>query len=120
SSAISLGPDHISCYPLELVLEPEESDANWPGGGWPTVRRGRERAAQSQPADDAVARMYRTAERALRAAGFEHYEIANWAQPGKRCEHNLAYWRNREWLGLGAGAHSHLSSGRSRRPASLL
>ena len=120
SRAISLGPDHISCYPLELVLEPEESDANWPGGGWPTVRRWRERAGRTQPADDVVARMYRTAERALRGAGFAHYEIANWALAGKRCEHNLVYWRNGEWLGLGTGAHSHLRVGRSRRPASLI
>ena len=64
--------------------------------------------------------MYRMAERALRPAGFEHYEIANWAKPGKRCEHNLAYWRNNQWLGLGAGAHTHLGAGRSRRPASLI
>jgi len=120
SRAISLSPDHISAYPLELVLEPEEAVANWPGGGWPTVRAWRERAAKTQPADDAVARMYRTAERALRSAHFEHYEIANWARPGKRCQHNLAYWRNDEWLGLGTGAHTHLAGGRSRRPASLV
>jgi oxygen-independent coproporphyrinogen-3 oxidase len=120
NTAISLSPDHISCYPLELVLEPEEAVANWPGGGWTVVRAWRERAAQTQPADDAVARMYRTAERTLRAAGFEHYEIANWAQPGKRCEHNLVYWRNGDWLGLGTGAHSHLGLGRSRRSGSLL
>jgi oxygen-independent coproporphyrinogen-3 oxidase len=119
-AAIGLAPDHISCYPLELVLEPEEAVANWPGGGWPTVRAWREHAAQTQPADDAVARMYRMAERALRPAGFEHYEIANWARPGKRCQHNLAYWRNDQWLGLGTGAHTHLGAGRSRRPASLV
>jgi oxygen-independent coproporphyrinogen III oxidase len=120
SRAISLNVDHISAYPLELVLEPEEAVANWPGGGWPTVRAWRERAAQTQPADDAVARMYRMAERALRSAHFQHYEIANWARPGKRCEHNLAYWRNDQWLGLGTGAHTHLGPGRSRRPAALL
>ena len=118
--AISLSPDHISCYPLELVLEPEEAVANWPGGGWTVVRAWRERAAKTQPADDAVARMYRTAERALRSADFDHYEIANWARPGKRCQHNLAYWRNDEWLGLGTGAHTHLGGQRSRRPASLV
>jgi len=84
------------------------------------VRAWRERAARTQPGDDAVARMYRIAERALRSAGFDHYEIANWARPGKRCEHNLGYWRNNEWLGLGAGAHTHLGAARSRRPASLV
>jgi oxygen-independent coproporphyrinogen-3 oxidase len=40
--------------------------------------------------------------------------------PGKRCEHNLVYWRNGEWLGLGVGAHSHLAGARSRRPGSLV
>jgi oxygen-independent coproporphyrinogen-3 oxidase len=120
TAAISLAPDHISCYPLELVLEPEEAVANWPGGGWPTVRRWRERAASLQPGDEMVARMYRVAERVLRNAGFHHYEIANWSRPGKRCEHNLVYWRNGEWLGLGAGAHTHLAGARSRRPATLL
>jgi oxygen-independent coproporphyrinogen-3 oxidase len=119
STGISLRPDHISCYPLELVLEPEEAIANWPGGGWPTVRRWREEAASRQPGDETVARMYRSAERALRDAGFRHYEIANWGREGKRCLHNLVYWRNGEWLGLGAGAHTHLAGGRSRRPAAL-
>jgi oxygen-independent coproporphyrinogen-3 oxidase len=117
--AIALRPDHISCYPLELVLEPEEAVANWPGG-WESVLRWRQTATLGQADDEGMARLYRTAERALAAAGYRHYEIANWAMPGKRCEHNLAYWRNGEWLGLGAGAHSHLAGGRSRRPGSLV
>jgi oxygen-independent coproporphyrinogen-3 oxidase len=40
--------------------------------------------------------------------GFHHYEISNWAREGRECRHNLVYWRNGDWLGLGAGAHSHL------------
>ena len=119
AAAAALRPDHISCYPLELVLEPEEAVANWPGTGWEAVRRWREANAAVVPQDDQVARMYRIAERSLRTAGFEHYEIANWAQPGKRCEHNLTYWRNGEWLGVGTGAHSHLAGARSRRPGSV-
>ena len=119
AAAAALRPDHISCYPLELVLEPEEAVANWPGAGWESVRRWRLANAAVVPQDDKVARMYRIAERTLRAAGFEHYEIANWARPGKRCAHNLTYWRNGEWLGVGAGAHSHLSGARSRRPGSV-
>jgi oxygen-independent coproporphyrinogen-3 oxidase len=117
--AIALSPDHISCYPLELVMEPEEAVANWPGGGWESVRRWREGAASAQTDDDGIARLYRTAERALAAAGYRHYEIANWALPGKECRHNLVYWRNGEWLGLGMGAHSHLAGARSRRPGAL-
>ncbi len=119
AAALALSPDHLSCYPLELVLEPEGSDVNWPGGGWEVVRRWRERAAAAQPEDAATARMYRSAERALARAGYRHYEIANWARPGKRSEHNLAYWRNAEWLGVGMGAHSHLGEARSYRPGSL-
>ncbi len=120
TEAIRLAPDHISCYPLELVLEPEEAIANWPGAGWGSVLRWRQEAAAAQADDEGIARLYRTAERALHHAGFQHYEIANWARPGKRCAHNLVYWRNGEWLGLGTGAHSHLSGARSRRPGSLV
>ncbi|MEK7863844.1 MAG: radical SAM family heme chaperone HemW, partial [Chloroflexota bacterium] len=120
ASAVALGVDHVSCYPLELVLDPEESSVDWPGGGWEVVRRWRERAAMVQPGDDTVARMYRIAERLLAAAGFDHYEIANWARPGQRCRHNLVYWRNGQWLGAGTGAHAHLGGRRSRRPGSLL
>ena len=118
--AIALGVDHISCYPLELVLEPEESSTNWPGGGFGVVRRWRERAAAVQPAEDEIARMYRSAERALAAAGYLHYEIANWARSGKECRHNRVYWENGEWLGSGAGAPTHLGGRRTRRPASLV
>ena len=118
-AAIALGPDHLSCYPLELVLEPEEAVANWPGAGWESVRRWRETNAAVAPQDDQVARMYRIAERVLRTARFRHYEIANWASAGKRCAHNLVYWRNGEWLGVGTGAHSHLAGARSRRPGSV-
>ncbi|HET8569201.1 MAG TPA: radical SAM family heme chaperone HemW [Candidatus Limnocylindria bacterium] len=115
--AIALGPDHLSCYPLELHLEREEGATNWPGG-WAGVGRWRRDAAARQD-EDQVAALYEDADAALAAAGFRHYEIANWARPGKRCLHNLTYWRNGEWLGVGAGAHSHLGQARTRRPAAL-
>ena len=114
AAAVALGPDHLSCYPLELALEPEEAVANWPGAGWRSVERWRRRAAASQPDDAGIAGLYELAERFLRPNGYRHYEIANWARPGKRCRHNLGYWRNGAWLGVGAGAHSHLAGVRSR------
>ena len=120
AGAIALSPDHISCYPLELALEPEEAVANWPGAGWGSVLRWRQIATLGQADDEGMARLYRIAERALAAAGYRHYEIANWARPDKRCAHNLVYWRNGEWLGLGMGAHSHLAGERSRRPGALV
>ena len=117
--AIALQPDHLSCYPLELNLEPEEAVANWPGAGWESVRRWRADAGAAQVDDEGMARLYRIAERTLQAAGYRHYEIANWARRGSECRHNLVYWRNGEWLGVGAGAHSHLAGARSRRPGAL-
>ena len=118
-AAVRLNPDHISCYPLELRLDPDASVPNWPGGGWPVLERWRKAAAAAQPDDAGIARMYRVAERALNRAGFRHYEIANWARPGKRSLHNLGYWRDRDWLGVGAGAHTHLGGARSANPVDL-
>jgi oxygen-independent coproporphyrinogen-3 oxidase len=117
--AVGLGPEHVSCYPLELRLDPDGSIPNWPGGGWPVLERWRRAAALAQPDDAGIARMYRVAERSLGRAGYRHYEIANWARPGKRSLHNLGYWRDRDWLGVGAGAHTHLLGARSANPADL-
>jgi oxygen-independent coproporphyrinogen-3 oxidase len=114
AAAVALGPDHLSCYPLELALEPEESVANWPGAGWRPVERWRRRAAAGQPDDGGIANLYELAEAFLERHGYRHYEIANWARAGKRCQHNLGYWRNGDWLGVGVGAHSHLGGVRSR------
>jgi len=119
AAAVALGPDHLSCYPLELALEPEEAVANWPGAGWRSVERWRRRSAAAQPDDDGIAALYELAEAFLERNGYRHYEIANWARPGKRCRHNLGYWRNGDWLGVGAGAHSHLAGVRSRNPGVL-
>jgi len=118
-AALALQPDHLSAYPLELALEPEEGVANWGGGGWPTIERWRTGAAAAQPDDDGLADRYELTSAVLRDAGYRHYEIANWAIPGKECRHNLVYWRNGEWLGVGAGAHSHLRGRRSRQPGAL-
>jgi oxygen-independent coproporphyrinogen III oxidase len=119
-AACALDPDHLSAYPLELALEPEEGVANWGGAGWPAIERWRRAAAAAQPDDDALADRYELASATLGSAGYRHYEIANWATPGHECRHNLVYWRNGEWLGVGAGAHSHLGGRRSRQPGGLV
>jgi oxygen-independent coproporphyrinogen-3 oxidase len=95
AEAVALRPEHLSLYALTL----EE--------GTPLavdVARGR----LPTPDPDLVADMYLWAGEALAAAGYEHYEISNWALPGHRCRHNLVYWHNQPYLGLGAGAHSCL------------
>ena len=118
-TAAALNVDHVSCYPLELRLDPDGSIPNWPGGGWPVLERWRLAAAAAQPDDAGIACMYRVAERVLGRSGYRHYEISNWARPGKGSLHNLGYWRDRDWLGVGAGAHTHLAGARSANPADL-
>ena len=91
---LGLKPEHLSLYALTL-------EHGTPFGRW---------AAQGLlplPDPDAAADMYEWSEDALDAAGYGHYEISNWALPGRECLHNLQYWRNLNYLGLGAGAHGY-------------
>ncbi len=90
--ALSLAPEHLSLY--VLTVEP----------GTPLAGR-IARGAVAAPDDDVAADMYTWAEARLEMAGYGHYEISNWARPGFECQHNLIYWRNQPYLGLGAGAH---------------
>lgn len=92
--ALALGSEHLSLYGLTV----EEGTALAR-----QIARGRVHA----PDPDLAADMYWLAEEKVRAAGFEHYEISNWARPGYRSRHNLTYWRNQPYLGFGAGAHSY-------------
>jgi putative oxygen-independent coproporphyrinogen III oxidase len=92
--AIELEPEHLSCYALTIE---------------PATPLGRKVAAGLVPSPDPdlQAAMYDLACAALADAGYEHYEVSNWARPGYRCVHNMGYWEGRPYLGLGAGAHSH-------------
>lgn len=93
--AIKLNPDHLSLYPL--TLEPGTPLANAVASG-----------SLPKPDADLAADMYLLALDKLAQEGYSHYEISNWALPGKLCQHNMTYWENEPYLGLGAGAHSHL------------
>jgi len=66
------------------------------------------------PEEEAHARMYETAIEFMTGAGYEHYEISNFAKPGLASRHNLIYWHNQEYLGLGPGAFTYLSGTRSQ------
>lgn len=96
-AAVGLGPEHISAYSLMI----EEGTAFY---------RLYQEGRLPLPPEEEEEEMDRLAEAVLGAAGYERYEVSNYARPGYRCQHNLNYWRNGEWLGLGAGAHSHLLS----------
>jgi oxygen-independent coproporphyrinogen III oxidase len=98
-AALALRPDHLSLYCL--TIEPGTPMRRW-------LRDGR----FTPPDPDLAADQYELAGQLLAAAGFIHYEISNWTQPGRECAHNLTYWRNNEYLGLGAGAHGHAAGTR--------
>ena len=93
-TASDLGVNHISAYALTVA---------------PNTKMGRQIAAGTLPTpdDDDEATKYEIADDLLGAAGLEWYEISNWARPGYESQHNLGYWRNVDWAGLGPGAHSH-------------
>lgn len=95
TAALALGVDHLSCY--GLTYEPN------------TKLTTRLRQGQVTACDEALeAAMYEHAMDRLAAEGFEHYEVSAWARPGRRSAHNLHYWRNDAWLGVGPGAASHV------------
>lgn len=94
-AALSLRPDHLSCYALTV----EE--------GTPLARRVTLGEVASPDPDDA-ADMYEWTERRVGGAGFHHYELSNWALAGHESRHNLAYWTDVPYLGIGAGAHGYL------------
>jgi oxygen-independent coproporphyrinogen-3 oxidase len=99
--ALELGADHLSCY--GLTYEP----------GTPLYDRLQRGAIQ--PADPGLeAEMYEATIARLEAAGFEHYEISNFARPGCACRHNLTYWHNEAYLGIGPSAAGYVAGVRYR------
>ncbi len=101
AEAIALEPDHVSCYALQLALEPDE----WAAPPREGALRWRRRMAARQD-DGLAAAQYRLAEADLADAGFIHYELSSWARPGRESRHNAAYWARRPYTGIGVGAHS--------------
>jgi oxygen-independent coproporphyrinogen III oxidase len=106
--ALTLAPDHISVYALQLALEPDE----WAAPPRPGALRWRRRMVERQD-DGVAAAQYRLAEELLDAAGYRHYELSSWARPGRESRHNLAYWERRPYTGIGCGAHSFDGAARS-------
>ncbi len=98
AQVVALAPEHLSLY--SLTLEEGTPLRRW-------VQQGR----LPEPDPDLAADMYDHARAALASAGYHHYEISNWTLPGLESEHNLAYWRNLQWVGVGPGAHSSLRVG---------
>jgi oxygen-independent coproporphyrinogen-3 oxidase len=94
----ALAPEHVSVYLLEVDEGSRLGKELLQGGG--------RYSAGAVPSEDEMAEFYEMAQEVLRAAGYHHYEISNWAKPGFESRHNLKYWRRETYLGFGAGAHS--------------
>ena len=100
---IALSPNHISVY--DLTIEPMTAFGKRYQPGLTPL-----------PTDEATALMYRMAQQILTFAGYEHYEISNYAQPGFQCQHNRVYWKNQSFYGFGMGATSYVSGDRVAQP----
>ncbi len=94
----ALSPEHVSVYMMEI----DEGSRL----GREVLRGGARYSARDLPSEEEMAEFYETAQAVLKAAGYEQYEISNWAKPGFVSRHNLKYWRREAYLGFGAGAHS--------------
>ena len=99
AQALMLRPEHLSLY--SLIIEEGTPFFNWTQEG------------RIVPGDeDLCADMYEYADELLQAVGYVNYEISNWALPGHQSRHNLTYWRNLPYIGMGAGAHSFFAGKR--------
>lgn len=98
-TALALGTEHISCY--NLTYEPN------------TAMTARLHRGEFTPIDeDLEAAMFEATLDRIRARGLDRYEVSNFARPGEACRHNLAYWRQDEWLAAGPSASAHIAGHR--------
>jgi oxygen-independent coproporphyrinogen III oxidase len=95
---LKIQPEHVSIYMLEI----DEGSRL----GRESLAGGSRYSAAAIPPDDAIAEFYESACSRLAEEDYEHYEISNWALPGRRSRHNLKYWQREPYIGFGAGAHS--------------
>lgn len=103
NQAIKIAPTHISIY--DLTIEPRTPFGRYYQSG-----------ANPLPTDETTVKMYQLAQQILTSAGYQHYEISNYAQTGHQCRHNRVYWENRPYYGFGMGAASYVEGKRFTRP----
>ncbi len=99
TTALALDVDHMSAYAL-IVESGTKLSAQ--------IKRGE----LTMPDDDLMADMYLLVDQLCESSGYSWYELSNWSKPEHACRHNIAYWQNQNWWGLGPGAHSHIDGKR--------
>lgn len=102
-TALEAKPNHISSYDLIVESSTPFAKQYQPG-------------VKPLPEDEITAQMYRLAQQVLTKAGYEHYEISNYAQADKQCRHNRVYWQRESYYGFGMGAASYVAKQRFTRP----
>lgn len=107
STAVEISPEHISAY--ELTPEKDTPLHELISAG-----------KLGKPDEETILRMYSHAMDRFGEAGYDHYEISNFAKPGFQCRHNLNYWNRGQYLGIGAGAHSFVGNKRIRNTSDIL
>ena len=105
-AAVNLAPDHLSFYGLSI----EEGSKFW---------RDADRGRLALDVEETFADMYEIGRAMLGSAGYRQYEVSNFARSGAACRHNVGYWTDQEWLGVGPGAHSYIGGVRSSNIESL-
>lgn len=101
--AVTVMPTHISIYDLTIEAGTAFGRYYKPGD-------------QPLPTDETTVKMYEMAQQVLTSAGYQHYEISNYALPGHQCQHNRVYWENRPYYAFGMGAASYIDGKRFTRP----
>ena len=106
AAVVAIAPPHVSLYDLTIEVGTRFGRLYQPGDA-------------PLPSDADTVQMYRQAIATLGAAGYEHYEISNFARPGAQCRHNRVYWENRSYHGLGMGATGYVGGQRYEQPRHL-
>ena len=104
-AALELNPEHLSCYCLEIEA------------GTPFAAEAR--AGRLAVSENEQLAQFDRARKRLAAGGWAHYEISNFAKPGRECRQNLLYWNGGEYIGIGPAAHSHWRGTRRGNSAEL-
>jgi putative oxygen-independent coproporphyrinogen III oxidase len=106
NAALDAAPTHLSVYDLQIEEHTPFAKQYRPG-------------VAPLPSEEVAAAMYGQASKLLRNAGYEHYEVSNYAKPGHRCVHNMTYWEGLPYYAFGMGAASYLQGRRFSRPRKL-
>ncbi len=115
-AAIDLEPNHLSTYNLQV----EEGTPLWEMSKSQAPNPKQYQNPKFKiPNEDEELAMYEHAIETLTSKGYHHYEISNFAKPGFECKHNINYWKNGSYIGVGVGAHSHVNGRRRANPDSV-